>query len=115
MNLTFSTFIIPSWDQYHIDRIEEDLNEFLGLARYTIYQWDAPLYISDNTASHDITNQVILHLISEGIYHLDIPDTIKDILTESIYTNCLDSGIDLDIDTIPEEYRDRVQSFKDIF
>lgn len=115
MNLTYETFIIASGDQAYIDRIEQDINNFFDLEPYTIYQWDAPLYISDNIASHDITNQIIYHLISEGIQHLDSPDTVKDILTESIYTNCLDSGLDLDIDTIPEEYRDLVQSFKDIF
>jgi len=87
MQLTYSDLMIGSLDQVFIDKIADALD---------IDYSDAPIFPGYGY----IGNQIISYIYSEAIQNLDISDDLKETLTDSIYVNAIDSGLDIDIDNI---------------
>ena len=63
---------------------------------YNIDYNEAPIY-------NNITNDVIYYILYEAVNNLNIKDNTKDILINSIYTNCIDSGYNINLENYKNE------------
>lgn len=101
---TYGDIHIWSLDLAYIERLE---NEF------DVDTWDAELYSLENWWV--IANDIIYHIQVEAVNGLDIPQKYKDVLLENIYTNCIDSGFNVNIEDFPKKYRETIENFISLF
>lgn len=103
LKCTYGDFIISSSDQEFIDEL---------LEKYNIRECDIELLLDWELDSARFTNAVIYWIMVE-IVNKNVEnygDKIK--LIDSIYTNCLDSWFDIDIDDLKtQEAKDLVNDF----
>jgi hypothetical protein len=109
--MRYRDIMIRSWDQEFIDNLSD---------QYGIDYEQAEIYLNPNWET-DITNQLIYYILSEAVYEMDLEDyhedDIKDMIRESIYTNCIDSWFDINIDTIKNSYElseDDIEAIEDL-
>lgn len=100
---TYNDFIIGVSDQEFIDEL---------LEKYNIREWDIELLLDWEMYWARFTNAVIywimVEIVNKNVENYD--DKIK--LIDSIYTNCLDSRFDIDIDDLKtQEAKDLVNAF----
>lgn len=100
---TYNDFIIGVSDQEFIDEL---------LEKYNIREGDIELLLDWEMYWARFTNAVIywimIEIVNKKVENYD--DKIK--LIDSIYTNCLDSWFDIDIDELEsQEAKDLVENF----
>lgn len=101
---TYNDFIIGVSDQEFIDEL---------LEKYDIREWDVELMLDgDMWYGARFTNAVIywimVEIVNKNVENYD--DKIK--LIDSIYTNCIDSFFDIDVDELEtQEAKDLVENF----
>ena len=100
---TYNDFIIGVSDQEFIDEL---------LEKYNIREWDVELMLDWEMYWARFTNAVIywimVEIVNKNVENYD--DKIK--LIDSIYTNCLDSFFDIDVDELEtQEAKDLVENF----
>ena len=97
---TYSDLQIQSLDLDFIEKLSESLD-----LDYTSIEIDV---------NWDITNQIIYWLYETYINNLDLPSYAKTELIDSIYTNYIDSWLDIDIqefikDNELEEFKEELE------
>lgn len=105
--MRYWNMVIWSNDQYYLDKMSE---------KYDIDYYDADIYLTEDTDSDRITNQLFYYVLYEAVNNLDISDNNKEYLQDSIYCNCLDSFYNIDssnIDNIIEWSDKEKQIIKD--
>lgn len=102
---------IWSTDQFYLDKLA-DIHD--------IDYYDADIYITEDTTSADITNQLFDHALTQAVNNLDISDENKEYLHSKIYLNCFDSWFNMsseDIDDMIEwtdEEKQIIKTFLDL-
>lgn len=103
LKCTYWDLIIAKNDQEFIDELME---------KYNIREWDIELMLDWDMYWARFTNAVIfwimVEIVNKNVENYD--DKIK--LIDSIYTNCLDSFFDIDVDELEtQEAKDLVENF----
>ena len=103
LKCTYWDLIIAKNDQEFIDELME---------KYNIREWDIELMLDWDMYWARFTNAVIfwimVEIVNNNVENYD--DKIK--LIDSIYTNCLDSFFDIDVDELEtQEAKDLVENF----
>ena len=95
---------IWSLDLAYIERVSEELD---------IDTWDAELYSLEN--GWPIANDIIYHIQYQAVWNLEISEKSRGKLRDSMYTNCIDSGFDIDVEDFPKNEREIIQNFISLF
>lgn len=83
-------------DQYYLDKLAD---------AHDIDYYDADIYLTEDTDSGDITNQLFRYVLTEAVYRLFISNKNKEKLQDRIYCKCLYSWFDINSDDVDEVFK----------
>lgn len=101
---TYWDIQIWSLDLAYIERLSKELE---------VDTWDAELYSLEN--GWPIANDIIYYIQYQSVWCLDISIESQERLRDSIYTNCINSYFDINIEEFPKKERKIIEDFISLF